>query len=286
MPRPSLLELVRDALEGRYDMEGPIGHGGAARVFRARDAEGRTVAVKVLHPQLALSVTADRFLREVELLSRLDHPRISRIRDSGQSDWLIYYVMDFVEGQTLRAHMDDAGRMPLDETIQVGVELLDALGYAHAHGIVHRDVKPENIVLSGQGATLLDFGIAKAIADAGMTRLTRSGFTVGTSTYMSPEQIQGALDIDNRSDLYAVGCVLYECLAGRPPFVSPREEHVLHLHQTQSAAELRTLRSDVPASVEEAIARAMEKERDARWGTAAAMQAALGGTSPHTASGG
>lgn len=275
MARPSLFEIVCDALGEQYVMEGPIARGGAARVFKARDAEGRSVAIKVLHPQLAMSVTADRFLREVEVLSRLDHPRISRIRDSGQSDWLIYYVMDYVEGPTLRSVMDTQKSIDVNRALDIADELLDALEFAHSRQIVHRDVKPENVILGPQGATLLDFGIAKAIAEAGMTRLTRSGFTVGTSTYMSPEQIQGIADIDRRSDLYSTGCLLFESLAGRPPFMHPREELVLHLHQTEAVPELRPLRPDVSSAVADVIARSLKKAREERWDTANAMRQAL-----------
>ncbi|MDH3495896.1 MAG: serine/threonine protein kinase [Gemmatimonadota bacterium] len=270
-----MLPMVRDALAGRYEVGREVARGGAARVFAGRSPDGGPVAIKILHPELAVTVTADRFLREVELLRRLEHPRIARVLDSGEARFLVYYVMPWVEGPTLRQHIDRVRRASLNDTLRIARDVLDALGYAHMRGIVHRDVKPDNIVLSGDGAVLLDFGIAKAIAASGSTRLTRSGFTVGTSTYMSPEQVAGAADIDYRSDLYSLACVLYECLAGRPPFAHPREEMVLKLQRTERAMDVREHRADVPAGLAQAIARALEKDPERRWGSAGEMVVAM-----------
>jgi serine/threonine protein kinase len=271
------LPIVRDALAGRYEIEREMARGGAARVYAGRGSDGRPVAVKILHPELAVTVTADRFLREVDFLRRLEHRNICRVIDSGEAHFFIYYVMPMIEGPNLRQHLARARRATVSDTVRIARDLLDAVGYAHAQDIVHRDVKPENIVLSRDGAVLLDFGIAKAIADAGTTRLTRSGFTVGTSAYMSPEQIQGVEDIDQRTDIYSLGCVLFECLAGRPPFVHAREEMVLRLQQTEEAGDVRELRPDAPPPLSEAIARALRKDREERWPTAREMLAAVAG---------
>lgn len=270
-----LLPLVREALAGRYTVEREIGRGGAARVFSARNTAGQLVALKVLHPQLSVSVTADRFLREIQFIRRLAHPNIARLLDTGEGEWVIYYVMEFVEGPTLRQHLDRVRRASISDTLQIARNLLSALACAHAQQIIHRDVKPENIVLSQAGAVLVDFGIAKAVADAALDKLTRSGFTVGTSAYMSPEQITGTEDIDRRTDIYSVGCVLYECLAGHPPYDDPYDDLVLTKHRTAPVPDVRLARPDTPAPLALAILRAMAKEREDRWPTAEAMDASM-----------
>jgi serine/threonine protein kinase len=272
-----MLPLVQRAFEGRYQVEREIGKGGNARIYLARDGQGRSVALKVLHPELLVSVAADRFLREIRLSSQLEHPHIARLLDSGERDWIVYYVMTYVEGPTLREHLGRVGKLSIGESFKLADHLLDALEHAHGHGIVHRDVKPENVVLSAEGAVLLDFGIARAVAASGSDRLTRSGIAVGTSTYMSPEQITALKEIDRRSDVYSLGCVLFECLAGRPPFVHRNEAVVLQFHLTQQAPDLRTLRPDAPRELAEAIARALAKSPDDRWQTAAAMRESLAG---------
>jgi serine/threonine protein kinase len=255
-----------------------IGRGGAARVFLAEDAAGRVVALKVLHPELQVSVAADRFLREINLVSRIDHPLVAKVLDSGEADWLVYYVMPFIEGPTLRGELDRTRRLPLDRVVCLGRDLLGALAAAHAIGVVHRDVKPDNIILSPQGAVLVDFGIARAIEAAGSGQLTRSGITVGTSTYMSPEQVQASRDIDRRTDLYSVGCVLFECLAGRPPFRHPNEVVVLQMHLNEPAPDVRTFRADAPESLALAIGRALAKDPAERWQSAPEMAAAVSGS--------
>src|SRR5215207_8296116 len=257
-----MLALVRQAFDGRYQVESEIGRGGNARIFLARDAEGRPVAIKILHPELLVSVAADRFLREIRLASSLDHPHIAQILDSGEQDWLVYYVMSYVEGATLRERLDTAPRMAAPETMRFACDVLDALDHAHGHGIIHRDVKPANVVLSSGGAVLLDFGIARAVAVSGTDQLTRSGIAVGTSTYMSPEQITATADIDHRSDLYSVGCLLYECLAGQPPYMHRNEAVVLQFHLTQPIPDVRALRPDTPAELATTITRALAKTRD------------------------
>ncbi|MFL5401681.1 MAG: serine/threonine-protein kinase [Gemmatimonadales bacterium] len=266
---------MRQAFVGTYEVEREIGRGGNARIFLARDPTGRAVALKVLHPELLVSVSADRFLREIRLASRLDHPHIAKLLDSGERDWLVYYVMSFAEGLTLRERLDTSPRLPVSETLRLACDLLDALEHAHGHGIIHRDVKPANVVLSGDGAVLLDFGIARAVVASGTDQLTRSGIAVGTSTYMSPEQITAVSDIDHRSDIYSIGCVLFECLAGQPPFSHRNEAVVLQLHLTQAAPDVRSLRADTPVELASGISRSLAKSPNDRWSSAAAMRDAL-----------
>ena len=270
-----MLPLVQRAFEGRYQVEREIGKGGNARIYLAHDPGGHRVALKVLHPELLVSVAADRFLREIRLSSQLEHPHIARLLDSGEMDWIVYYVMTYVEGPTLREHLGQVHRLAIGDAVRRAEDLIYALDHAHAHGIVLRDVKPENVVLSSAGAVLLDFGIARAVAASGSDRLTRSGIAVGTSTYMSPEQITALKEIDHRSDIYSIGCVLFECLAGHPPFSHRNEAVVLQLHLTQPAPDLRTLRPDTPRELAEAIARALAKPPEARWHSAAAMRESL-----------
>jgi serine/threonine-protein kinase len=273
--RRDMLALVRQAFTGRYEVEREVGRGGNARIFLATDPTGRRVALKILHPELLVSVAADRFLREIRLASRLDHPHIARILDSGEHDWLVYYVMSYVEGSTLRERLDAVSQLSIPETMRFASDVLDALDHAHGHGIVHRDVKPANVVLSSQGAVLLDFGIARAVVASGNDQLTRSGIAVGTSSYMSPEQITAVKEIDHRSDIYSLGCVLYECLAGRPPFTSPNEATVLQQHLTEPVPDLRILRADAPAYLASTIAKALAKSPSDRWPSAVAMREAV-----------
>ncbi len=271
-----MLALVRQAFTGRYEVEREIGKGGNARIFLAREPDGRHVALKILHPELLVSVAADRFLREIQIASRLDNPHIAKILDSGEREWLVYYVMSYVEGATLRERLDMTRQLPLGETLRIACDVLDALDHAHEHGIIHRDVKPANIVLAAEGAVLLDFGIARAVVASGTDQLTRSGIAVGTSTYMSPEQITAVADIDHRSDLYTLGCVLFECLAGQPPFMHPNEAVVLQLHLSQPPPDVKTLRRDTPAELAACIMKAMAKNRSERWRSAVEMKDVLG----------
>jgi eukaryotic-like serine/threonine-protein kinase len=275
--RRDMLALVRQAFTGRYEVESEIGRGGNARIFLAKDPTGRKVALKILHPELLVSVAADRFLREIRLASRLNHPHIARLLDSGEQEWLVYYVMSYADGETLRERLDKSPQrqLSIQETLRLAGDLLDALDHAHSQGIIHRDVKPANVVVSPEGAILLDFGIARAVIASGTDQLTRSGIAVGTSTYMSPEQITALADIDHRSDLYSMGCMLFECLAGQPPFNHRNEAVVLQLHLTQSAPDLRTLRSEAPAELAGTLAKALAKAPKDRWRSAAEMRDVL-----------
>ena len=274
IPR-ALIPIIKEALGDRYTIEREIARGGAGRVFFARDTEGRSVALKILHPELMVSVQADRFLREIELLARLDHPLIAKLLDYGEQDWLVYFAMSYVEGATLQAILEQVRRTSITDALRLGDNLLDALAYAHSQGIVHRDVKPANIILADAGAMLVDFGIARAVEVAGRERITRSGFTVGTSAYMSPEQVAGLATIDHRSDLYSLGCVLFECLAGRPPFVHRHEAVVLELQKSQASPDVRRFRPDVPEPLAEALRKAMAKRPEQRWESAEEMRTAM-----------
>lgn len=270
-----LIGRVRQALGDRYTVITAVGRGGNASIYGAFDQAGRKVAIKVLHPELAVSVAADRFLREIRYAGELDHPRIAPLLDSGETDYLLWYVMPYVPGETLRHVLRRERLLSIDRAVRIGVEVLEALAHAHGHGIAHRDIKPDNVVLPPEGAVLVDLGIARAIAHSGEDRLTRSGFVVGTEEYMSPEQAAGTQDVDGRTDLYSLGVVLFESLAGRPPFSSPSAAAVLDMHQRHPPPDLLSLRRDVPHDLANAIQRALAKPRAERWQTAEEMRAAL-----------
>ena len=274
--RRDLTPVVQEALRGRYGVEREIARGGTSRIFLARDRDGRAVALKVLHPELVVSIAADRFLREIALLSRIDHPRICRMLDWGERDWLVYYVMDYVEGPTLREYLERVRRAAVPDTLRGTCEVLEALEYAHAAGVVHRDVKPENVKLSPSGAVLMDFGIAKAVTESASdhARLTRSGFTLGTSAYMSPEQTSGQ-GVDQRSDLYSVGCVIFECLTGGPPYQHADDRVVFGMHLKAPIPDVRRLRPRVPADLAKLVTKALAKNPCDRWQTATEMRGAL-----------
>lgn len=275
--RHRLLGLVRHAFSDQYEVDREIGRGGAARVFLAVDKEGQEFALKILHPEFLESVAADRFLREIKLVSRLSNPHIARLLDSGgERDWFVYLAMEFIDGPTLREVLGRGRQLSLADTLRLACDLLDALDHAHQLGIVHRDVKPENVVInSDRGAVLLDFGIARAISTSVSDEITRTGVTVGSSAYMSPEQINGDQKIDGRSDLYSLGCVLFECLAGRPLFAWRKEAIVLQLHLTEPSPDVRSIRPDVPSDLAEAISKALAKLPGERWGSAAEMRESL-----------
>src|SRR5438876_8212320 len=275
MPGRDLIDRVRKALAERYTVVTALGRGGNACIFAATDRTGEQVAIKVLHPELTVSVAADRFLREIRYASQLHHPHIAPLLDSGETEYLLWYVMPYVPGETLRQALRRDRMLPVGRGVCIACEVLEALSHAHEHGLAHRDIKPDNIVLAAEGAVLVDFGIARAIAHSGEDRVTRSGFVVGTEEYMSPEQAQGSPDVDGRTDLYSLGVVLFEALAGRPPFSSPSAAAVLDMHQHQPAPDLHGVRRDVPKPLAAVVARALAKSRNDRWQTAAEMRAAL-----------
>ena len=270
-----ILDRVRKALGDHYDVITAVGRGGAASIFGAYDKSGQRVAIKVLHPELSVSVGADRFLREIRYAGRLHHARIAPLLDSGETDYLLWFVMPFVPGETLRQVLRRDRILAVDSGARVGCEVLEALAHAHGQGLAHRDIKPDNIVLSDHGAVLVDLGIARAIARSGEDRVTRSGFVVGTEEYMSPEQAAGSPDIDGRTDLYSLGVVLFETLAGRPPFSSPSAAAVLDMQQHRAPPDLRALRREVPKPLAAIIVRALAKAAAERWQTAAELREAL-----------
>ena len=222
----NLQERLGTALRGRYRIERELGRGGMAIVYLAEDLKhGRRVAIKVLRPELAHELGVDRFLREIRIAAGLSHPNILSVFDSGEADDLLYFVMPYVAGETLRDRLRKEGALPLDEAVRVTGEIGEALDRAHEAGIVHRDIKPGNILVESGHALVADFGVARAVDAAGGERLTRTGVAVGTPTYISPEQLSGDREEDARSDVYSLACLAYEMLAGAPPFSgsSPRE---------------------------------------------------------------
>src|SRR5712691_7251535 len=255
-----LLARLRAGLADRYRVERELARGRTAVVFLAQYLRhDRSVAIKVLHPELAAAVGAERFLREIQLAARLQHPHIVALHDSGETDGLLYFVMPYVEGESLRDRLEREPQLPVPEALRVAGDVAQALTYAHALGVVHRDIKPENILLENGHALVADFGIARAISAAGSERLTETGIALGTPAYMSPEQ--GAEDgvVDGRSDLYALGCVAYEMLVGAPPFTGPTAQAILARHAVDPVAPIRTVRDTVPPGVERAVLKALAK---------------------------
>ena len=276
---PSQLERLSAALADQYAIVRELGRGGMATVYLAEDLKhGRHVAVKVLRPELAGALGPERFLREIEIAARLDHPHILPLYDSGRvggaGGEFLYYVMPFVEGESLRDRLRREKQLPTEEALQIAREVADALSYAHSRDVVHRDIKPENILLAGGHARVADFGIARAITEAGGARLTGTGLAIGTPTYMSPEQAAGSTDLDGRSDLYSLGCVLYEMLAGHPPFTGPLESMV-HQHLTAEPPAITILRPAVPPTVAAALQRVLAKTPADRFSPAAQFAEAL-----------
>src|SRR5262245_5651697 len=273
---PDLTSQVSAVLAGRYRIERELGRGGMAVVFLAEDLRHhRPVAIKVLLPELAALLGAERFLREIETAARLHHPHILALYDSGADGGLLYYVMPYAEGESLRQRLEQEKQLPVADALRIASEVADALDYAHRRGVVHRDIKPENILLSEQHAVVADFGIARAIVAAGGERLTATGVAIGTPGYMSPEQTMGGRDLDGRSDQYSLGCVLYEMLAGQPPFTGPTAESVAHQHLNVAPRPVTDLRPAVPRDVELAIQRSLAKAAADRFSSGAEFAAAI-----------
>src|SRR3989441_549200 len=274
---PDLLAVLHDALADRYAVERELGRGGMATVFLAEDVKHRRpVAIKVLHPELAAAVGADRFLREIEIAARLQHPHILPLYDSGTAGGFLYYVMPYVEGESLRDRLEREKQLPLEDTLRIAGEVAGALAYAHGHGVVHRDIKPENVMLSGGTAVVTDFGIARAVTAAGDARqLTQTGTVIGTPAYMSPEQATGSAEIDGRSDQYSLACVVYEMLVGEPPFTGPTPQAVMARHSLDAVSPPSIVRASIPDAVEDALLRALGKTPADRFSTTALFAEAL-----------
>jgi serine/threonine-protein kinase len=271
------IEELKRALASRYVIEGQLGEGGMALVYRARDLEqNRIVALKVLRPEMTAAVGAARFLREIEIERRLEHPNILPMLDWGWAGGSLYYAMPCVDGETLRDRIQREQQLPLDDALTIAHDVADALDYAHAQGVIHRDVKPANILLGTGPALVADFGIARAVTAAGgEQRLTGSGVGLGTPEYMSPEQTSAASSVDNRTDVYALGCVIYEMLAGEPPFTGATVQVVTARHAKAPPPFVRTIRPSLPPSVDTAIHRALAKKPADRFATAGEFVAAL-----------
>jgi eukaryotic-like serine/threonine-protein kinase len=273
------IERLKLALAQRYRLDREVGRGGMATVYRAHDLRhDRSVAIKVLKPELAAALGAERFLREITLTARLDHPHILPLLDSGEAEGFLYYVMPYVEGESLRDRLNRERQLPLDDALQIVREVADALSHAHRLGIVHRDIKPENILLSAGHARVADFGIARAVEAAGgetVTRLTATGIAAGTPLYMSPEQANGERDVDARTDVYSLACVLYETLAGQPPYTGATAAAILALKSLEAVPRLRVVRDAVPTGVEEAITKGLARIPADRFGTPSQFAEAL-----------
>ncbi|MDH3292459.1 MAG: protein kinase [Gemmatimonadota bacterium] len=270
------LNRLKTVLADRYAIGRELGRGGMAIVYLAEDLKHRRkVALKVLRPELTASLGAERFLREITTTAQLSHPNILPLYDSGEADGTLYYTMPFVEGESLRDRLNRENQLPIEDALQVTKEVADALGHAHSLGFVHRDVKPENILFQGGHAVVADFGIARAVTEAGGQRLTETGLAVGTPAYMSPEQASGGRQIDARSDLYSLACVLYEMLSGETLFTGPSARAIIAKVLSLPPTPVRMLRPRVPEGVEQAILVALDKSAVDRFATVGAFAAAL-----------
>lgn len=273
----SEIARVRKALAGRgYTIERVVGEGGMATVYLATDVKHRRqVAVKVMRPDLAATLGAERFLREVEIAAQLSHPHILPVHDSGDADGVLFYVMPYVEGESLHDRIRRETQLPVEEALRITREVSEALAYAHGRKIVHRDIKPANIMLSAGHALVADFGIARGVGAAGGAAITKTGLAVGTPQYMSPEQASGSANVDGRSDIFAVGCVLYEMLAGESPFNGPTPQAIVMRTMTESPRSLTTTRVGLSPAIEAVVTRSLAKNPADRWQTAADFAAAL-----------
>ncbi len=286
--RSDLIEQLQTALAGSYSIEREVGHGAMATVYLARDRAGSPVAFKLLSPDLGSTVGADRFRREIRIAAHLQHPNILGVLDSGvttvsraagdTSIELLWFAMPFVRGQNVWERFEKEGPFPADEVLRIGRAVASALAYAHAEGVVHRDIKPDNIMLEDQQVLVADFGLARAVSEV-HEKLTATGAVVGTPTYMSPEQAMGDKEIDGRSDIFALACVLYEILSGAPPFCGPTPQAAFTRRFTGPPRKLRPI-VQMPEHMEVAILRALAREKAERFATADDFAAALSGTLP------
>ena len=285
--KQDLVGHIRNAFAGRYEIERELGAGGMATVFLARDPSGQALALKLLHPELASTVGADRFRREIRVAARLQHPSILSVLDSGAetvalpggSLELLWFTMPFVEGENAWDRLERSGPLPASEVVRIGRAVADALAFAHGQGVVHRDIKPDNILLQGDRVLVADFGVARAVSEV-QEKLTATGMVVGTPTYMSPEQASGEREIDGRTDIFALGCVLYELASGEAPFRGPTPQATLMRRFTGPPRPLRPV-VDVPEAVETAIFRSVARDPNERFASAAEFGAALAGEPPN-----
>ena len=277
---------LQHALLGRYLIERELGRGGMAIVYVARDLKlDRLVAVKTLRPELVPAFGTERFLREIQIASRLQHPNILPIQDWGDIDGLLYYVMPFVNGESLRGRLVREGQLPLKDVLHIGRQVTDALAYAHSHDVVHRDIKPENLLLDGQHVLVCDFGIARAVTVATGERLTETGLALGTAAYMSPEQASADRRIDGRSDIYSLGCVFYEMLSGEPPFTGSSAQAIIARKLTDPVLPVRTVRESVPARLEDMVLTCMARAPADRYPSAEQLSATLQSLEPQITAG-
>ena len=264
------------ALPDRYVFRRALGEGGAAYVILADDVEkGHPVAIKILRPEVATAVGEKRFHREIEIIRGFDHPNILSLLDFGSVGGIVYFTMPFVEGDTLETRIRRERQMTLRDALAIADDVGTALDHAHSHGIIHRDVKPANVLLSDGRAVVADFGIARAMAVEQSERITMSGVALGTPAYMAPEQAGGIRELDKRCDVYSLGCLVYEMLAGEPPFTGPTDQAIIARVRNESARSLCVIRADIPAGVDAAVLKALEKSRAQRFRAAGEFTTAL-----------
>jgi eukaryotic-like serine/threonine-protein kinase len=266
MPVPVLREQLSEAVADRYSLEGELGRGGMATVYLARNRQsGELVALKAMHQNVGSAIGLERFRREMGIAASLDHPNIVPLTDSGSAGEVLYYVMPYVQGESLLQRLDRDRVLPVDEAIRIAQDVAQALAYAHGRGIVHRDVKPENVLLRDGDALIADFGLARAIGAADRRRLTATGVVVGTIHYMSPEQLLERPDLDQRSDIYSLGCILYEMLTGSPPYTARNITDLVSQILRAALPLARTVNPEVPKALDTVLARALAKNPEERF---------------------
>ena len=277
MPVPVLREQLADAVAERYSLERELGRGGMATVYLARDRQsGELVALKAMHQNVGSAIGLERFRREMGIAASLNHPYIVPLIDSGSAGDLLYYIMPYVQGESLFQRLDREQRLPLDDAIRIAQDVAQGLGYAHTHGILHRDVKPENVLLAGGHALIADFGLARAIGAADRRRLTATGVVVGTAHYMSPEQLLERPDLDQRSDIYSLGCILYEMLTGAPPYTGRNITDLITQILRADLPSAGAVNPEVPKALDGVLARALAKNPEERFVNMEEFSASLG----------
>src|SRR5687768_11152516 len=273
-----MIPSLASALHGRYTIDREIGRGGMATVYLARDVRhNRHVALKVLNPELGAVLGVERFLAEIEVTANLQHPNLLPLFDSGEANGLLFYVMPFIQGESLRARLDREKQLPVDEAIRITTAIAGALDYAHRHAVIHRDLKPENILMHEGQPLIADFGIALAVSNAGGARITQTGLSLGTPQYMSPEQATGDRVVDGRTDIYSLGAMAYEMLVGDPPHHASTSQAIIAKVLTERPTSVRTSRPSVPPHVDGAIGKALEKLAADRFATAKEFAEAIEG---------